>query len=160
MIDFVERYDEMHYGLMLWQYSFEKDFASDWAEWLRDIDWHIHSGGKPTDKNAPEMPSPMDYVPRRPAQIVDISTASSIATQIGQMVDRMNKMTEDKTFSMTTVARLVEVMSADLTQAALEVITNDESLRDTLLDAVAGRWKLIQLSELAGKRPASGQREG
>ncbi|WP_158680068.1 hypothetical protein [Deinococcus sp. NW-56] len=155
VLDFIERYDEMSQALIAWHLSFDKEFQSDWADWLEDERFRLLDGGAPDDGGAEDMPDPMSYLPKRPLQIVDIAAASSIAAQIGQMVDRINKLREDKTFSMTTIGRLYEAMGADLEQSAREVIT-DDGIRETLLDTVEQRWKLIQLSSLTGARPRGG----
>lgn len=160
VIDFIERYDEMSHALIAWQLSFDKGFQSDWAKWLRDERKRLRDPqASPDDGDGDEMPDPMGYLPKRPLQVVNIAAASGIAGQIGQMVDRINKMREDKTFSMSTIGLLYEVMGADLEQTAREVIA-DDGIRETLLDTVEGRWKLIQLSSLTGGRPRAGEEEG
>ncbi len=151
VLDFIERYDEMHAGLMRWQMSFDKAFASDYSKWLRDMRRHIEGGGLPDDEGAPTIPDPLSYVPKRPVTIIDITGVSSLVAQIGALVDRINKMKEDKTFSMATIGALYETMAADLVTVAQEHI-DDDSRREALLDAVERRWRGIQLSRLTGPR--------
>lgn len=149
VLEFVERYDEMFEGLMRWNMSFSQDFQSDHRKWWRETRKAMQMDV--ADGDIEDMPDPMDYVPRRPVTVVDISTVGGLLAQVGAMVDRINKMREDKTYSLATISRLYEVMGFDLDQVAREVIT-DDSMRDALLDAVEARWKLIQLSGLTGPR--------
>lgn len=150
ILDFVERYDEMHEGLMRWQLSFNPEFQKDWGAWLRAERARLLDGGDPEGGDL--QPDPMDYVPRRPVTILDLTAVTGMLAQAGGLTDRINKMREDKTYGMGTISRLYEVMGADLEQVAREVMTDDDA-RDTLLDAVEQRWKLIQLSGLTGPRP-------
>lgn len=151
VLDFIERYDEMHAGLMRWQMSFDKGFAADYSKWLRETRKHIEGGGLPDDGDAPQIPDPLSYMPKRPVTIIDITGVSGLVAQIGALVDRINKMKEDKTFSMATIGALYETMAADLVTEAQEHI-DDDSRREALLDAVERRWRGIQLSRLTGPR--------
>ena len=151
VLDFIQRYDEMHAGLMRWQMSFDKAFASDYSKWLRDTRRHIEGGGLPDDEGAPVIPDPLSYVPKRPVTIIDITGVSSLVAQIGALVDRINKMKEDKTFSMAPIGALYETMAADLVTVAQEHI-DDDGQCEAILDAVERRWRGIQLSRLAASR--------
>ena len=147
ILDFIERYDEMHEGLMRWQLTFNKSFMGDWQKWWSEVQGEAVLHGTIPDTPAPD---PMSYPPGKPITILDLSTAAGMLAQVGALTDRINKMREDKTFSMATIARLYEVMGADLEQTAREVIT-DDAARERLLDTVEARWRGIQLTQLAGR---------
>jgi hypothetical protein len=150
-LDFVERYDEMHEGLMRWNMSFDKAFRSDWGKWVREMRAHVADGGDPDDEAAPQMPDPLSYVPTRPVQIIEISSAAGIASQVGALVDRINKMREDKTFSLSTIRCLQTAMGGDL-EAATRRWMPDDDQRDAFLNEVEKLWNGIRLAGLTGPR--------
>jgi hypothetical protein len=157
-LDFVERYDEMHEGLMRWNMSFDKAFRSDWGKWVREMRAHVADGGDPDDEAAPSMPDPLSYTPTRPVQIIEISSAAGIASQVGALVDRINKMREDKTFSLSTIRRLQTAMGEDL-EAATRRWMPDDDQRDRFLDEVEKLWNGIRLAGLTGPRARGSEEE-
>ncbi|UQN05473.1 hypothetical protein [Deinococcus sp. QL22] len=157
-LDFVERYDEMHEGLMRWNMSFDKAFRSDWGKWVREMRTHVQDGGDPDDEAAPRMPDPLSYAPTRPVQIIEISLAAGIASQVGALVDRINKMREDKTFSLSTIRRLQTAMGEDL-EAATRRWMPDDDQRDRFLDEVEKLWNGIRLAGLTGPRARGSEEE-
>ena len=60
---------------------------------------------------------------------------------------------------MDTITLLWKVMSGHLTDAAMEVIEDDD-VRSAYLTAVESRWATISLAELASRRAEAGEDAG
>ena len=153
--DYIERFDEQDQMLTRWNLSFEKAFQSDWTSWWRDIRADALEAGNDdlNQKLLDDMPDPMEYLPSKPLRMADITEVSGLIKEVGAMVERIRKAQTQHTFTMDTVNLLWKVMGGHITDAALEVISDDD-LRNAYLTSVEQRFATISLAELASRRPA------
>lgn len=158
IIDYVERYDEMTEALLRWSNSFSKDYRAELESHLEAYEEHQREWAQAyhalRDLPLEKQPDPMDYPPPKPPTVIDILAVGGFITRITTITESIRKARETGTFSMATVDRLWEAMSAGLVQAAGEVIS-DPDQREALLDAVDTNWRTINLGALASARPAA-----
>lgn len=160
LLDFINRFDEQDRMLTRWNMSFEKSFQSDWADWWRTMRADALEREDDLSVDLVErMPDPMNYLPSKPLRMADITDVSRLIKEVGAMVDRIRKGQQESTFSMDVINRLWVLMGGHVTDAAMEVIENDD-IRSALLTAVEGRWGTISLAELASRRAEAGAEAG
>jgi hypothetical protein len=155
--DYIDRFEEQDQMLTRWHLSFEKAFQADWAAWWATVRADALESGNDGLNEAltAKMPDPMSYLPGRPLRMADLSDVAGLVNQIGAMVERIRKSQTSQTFSMDTVSLLWRTMAGHLTQAAVEVIEDDD-IRSAFLTAVEEKWGRISLAELASRRPEDG----
>lgn len=160
MLDYINRFEEQDRMLTRWNLSFEKPFQSDWADWWRTMRADaLEREDDLSEELLERMPDPMNYLPSKPLRMADITDAARLIKEVGAMVDRIRKGQQESTFSMDVINRLWVLMGGHLTDAAMEVIENDD-IRSALLTAVESRWGTISLAELASRRAEAGAEAG
>lgn len=150
--DYIDRYDKQDEMLTRWNLSFEKGFQSAWQEWWRSV--RADAIEREDDLSAEllaEMPDPMNFLPSKPLRMADITEVGGLIGRVGTLVEQIRKSQTQHTFTMDTVNLLWKVMAGHITDAALEVIGDDE-LRQSYLAAVERRFASISLAELASRR--------
>ena len=161
LLDYINRFEAQDTALMRWNLSFEKPFQSEWQDWWRDQQaLMLEQADDLTleDEDRPVMPDPMDFLPAKPLRMADITEVSGLINQVGTMVERIRKARSQDTFTMSTVSALWQTMGGHLTQAAMEVIEDDD-IRSTFLTSVEEKWATISLAELARARPGESEEE-
>lgn len=154
LLDYINRFDEQDRMLTRWNLSFEKSFQAEWTEWWREVRADaIEAQDDLSEELLAEMPDPMEFLPSKPLRMADITEVSSLVSQVGTMVERIRKAQTQHTFTMDTVNLLWKVMGGHITDAALEVISDDD-LRNAYLSTVERRFASISLAELASRRAA------
>lgn len=154
LLDYINRYDDQDQMLTRWNLSFEKAFQSDWQEWWRDMRADaLEREDDLSEELLGEMPDPMEYLPSKPLRMADITEVKGLIGQVGQMVERIRKLQTQHTFTTETITLLWRVMNGHMTDAAMEVITDDD-IRSAFLTSVERRYRTISLAELAGRRAA------
>lgn len=152
--DYIDRYAEQDEMLTRWNLSFEKGFQADWTDWWREMRADaLEREDDLSEELIGEMPDPMDYLPSKPLRMADITEVKGLIGQVGQMVERVRKLQTQHTFTMETITLLWRVMGGHMTDAAMEVITDDD-VRSAFLTSVERRYSTISLAELASRRPA------
>lgn len=154
LTDYIERYDAQDEMLTRWNLSFEKSFQSDWAQWWRDM--RADAIEREDDLSAEllaEMPDPMEYLPSKPLRMADITEVAGLITRVGAIIELIRKAQTQHTFTMDTVNLLWKIMAGHITDAAQEVISDDD-IRSAYLTAVERRFATISLAELASRRAA------
>lgn len=150
--DYIDRYDQQDEMLTRWNLSFEKGFQSAWQEWWRSVRADaIERQDDLSDELLTEMPDPMDFLPSKPLRMADITEVGGLISRVGALIEMVRKAQTQHTFTMDTVNLLWKVMAGHITDAALEVISDDD-LRESYLSAVERRFATISLAELASRR--------
>lgn len=155
LTDFIERYDQQDQMLTRWNLSFERSFQTDWADWWRETRANVMEtqDDLTLEEAAAEMPDPMNYLPSKPLRMADITEVGALISRVGTIIELIRKAQTQATFTMDTVNLLWKVMAGHITDAAQEVISDDD-VRSTYLTAVERRFATISLAELAGRRAA------
>lgn len=159
LLDYINRFEVQDEALMRWNLSFEKSFQGAWTDWWRNQRaLMLEQADDLTLEDQPEMPDPMDFLPAKPLRMADITEVSGLINQVGTMVERIRKARSTDTFTMATVNALWQAMGGHLTQAAMEVIEDDD-IRSAFLTSVEEKWATISLAELARARPGESEEE-
>lgn len=151
--DYIDRYATQDEMLERWHRSFEKEFKKAWENWWREARANILEvqDDLTLEEEAAKMPDPMDFLPSKPLRMADITEAGSLISRVGTLIKLVRDMQSQHTFTMDTVNLLWKVMGGHITDAALEVIVDDD-IRESYLASVERRFGTISLAELASRR--------
>jgi len=128
--DFIERYDENTEALLAWHASYEQNpkvIAEDtriaFESCIDDLEEYLRSEGEPTERQTDGLAKARKFIAKmaepagetKPRQVLDISDAYRIVSEITKIVERIEKIRSQNAISrpellrvMTEMGRVVE----------------------------------------------------
>lgn len=153
--DYVERYDEMSEAVLAWHASFDREFTAHLDVWREDVARYMEeteSTGQEPERSFPKPPLPETFI-KKPRQLIDITAAAGLISQIGAMSDRIEKRQREGRITLTLLDQALECMGMEVVYATKEVGIDDVT-RTALLAVIDRRWNAVRID------PASGTVQG
>lgn len=155
--DFVNRYVYHLEMADKWHAVSTRNFLNAMDRWKRDVRlWAQKQGPNPEYRakvaqtvqdidftKAPAMPNPWNYVVPS-SRMPDISAAAKIAAEVGNMVEKVQRMANTAPITLETLDKLLERLGSELVLTLQEEVS-DETLRAAILSRFEQRWAGVDI---------------